>query len=514
MTSYPHGIYELGHDLAFLPRDIFWLILVYLSPPDLVRCRRVSRAWNEAFGNPAILVPLMKRHFPRTREVKSLHASPSIETNTIRSLFDQVVSRYDHLERGKPRSVQKHRLCDDFGVSGDREWFQVQPWESHASHVRQFVDRQFSEAMWTHDQGLLVFPSAEHQTLVLMDLSSDRQVVVPFTTAGKVVRRVRLQTHLLVIEWAEPKAFHWLNDSDGVHRHFASSFDVKWNLEHDCWDIIPRNEWKIMFLGHPLSERDRFFSSHSNTHYVIYIWQPNRSLYTADEDAPIESLFVWDISKPSSYRPSLDPSGHYHDSGEDESPTIVTRFGFRDLEFFGVRQRGCPSIQRLEVTDDGLAVEITENINTWLTVPDPLGLPMAVTTSIPLLGCGPHWRQQSELILPAYRGNCSLQTSPISVLAIMAECWYGTIAQVIDQAAGVSFCLHFDPAKWDEDRREPVLKDQTIRLTFQVLGSYEEPSQVTISNLDFTGRGKISGCERYLLGENCNRELVIYRFDR
>ena len=96
----------------------------------------------------------------------------------------------------------------------------------------------------------------------------------------------------------------------------------------------------------------------------------------------------------------------------------------------------------------------------------------------------------------------------------MAECWYGTIAQVIDQAAGVSFCLHFDPAKWDEDRREPVLKDQTIRLTFQVLGSYEEPSQITTANLDFTGRGKISGCERYLLGENSNRELVIYRFDR
>lgn len=524
MTSYPNGdqfLQDNGYDLVFLPRDIFWLVLAYLTPPDLVRCRRVSRIWNEAFGNPAILVPLMKRHFPRTRELEGLHVGSSTSTGAgtgtdpivIRSLFDQVASRYDYLERGKPRSVQKHRLCDDFGAAGDREWFQVPPWESHASHVRQFVDRQFSEALWTHDQDLLVFPSAEHQCLVLMDLSNDRQFTIPFTTTGKVVRRVRLQKQLLVVEWAEPKAFHWLNDSDGVHRHFASSFDVKPSIA-DGWEITARNEWKIMFLGHPLSERDRFFSSHSNTHYVIYIWQPNRSLYTADEDAPIESLFVWDISTPSSYRPSLDPTGKHEDSKGDESPAIVARFGFRDLEFFGVRQRGCPSVQRLEITDDSLAVEITENINTWLTVADPLGLPMAVVTSIPMQGCGPHWRQQSDLILPAYRGNCSLQTSPISVLAIMAECWYGTIAQVIDQQAGVSFCLHFDPAKWVEDRREPELKDQTISLTYQVLGSYEEPSQVTTANLDFTGRGKISGCERYLLGENSNRELVIYRFDR
>src|SRR5699024_8326598 len=155
----------------------------------------------------------------------------------------------------------------------------------------------------------------------------------------------------------------WLNDSDGVHRHFASSFDV----EEDStggWRVIPRNEWKIMFLGHPLSERDRFFSSHSKTHYVIYIWQPNRSLYTADDDAPIESLMVWNISQPSSYRPSLDPTGCLRVPSQDTGPEQVTRLGFRELGFFSVRQRGLPAIQRLEVTDDALAIEITETICT------------------------------------------------------------------------------------------------------------------------------------------------------
>lgn len=501
--------FQNGHDLAFLPRDIFWLILGYLAPHDLVRCRRVSRPWNEAFSNPAILAPLMKRHFPWTQEVQDLH-DKSIESDDheARRLFDQVTARYHHLERGVPRSIQKYRLCDDFGASGDREWFQVQPWESHASHVREFVDRQFSEALWTHEDGLLVYPSADHQCLVLMDLSNDRHFMVPFIIRGKVVRRVRLQKRLLVVEWAEPKAFHWLNDSDGVHRHFASSFDVAPGPDTG-WTIAPRNEWKIMFLGHPLSERDRFFSAHSDKYYVIYIWQPNRSLYTADEDAPIESLFVWDISKESSYRPSYDSASRQTGPEVDQSPNIVARFGFRDLEFFGVRQRGCPSIQRLEVTDDGQSIIITENLNTWLTVSDPLGLPLTIRTSIPLQGHGPHWRQESNLILSPYRGNCSLQTSPLSAMALFVECWYGIIAQVTDPKAGLSFCLHFDPVQWFEDRGGKNHKEQPIKLSIQTMDT-----QVTKDNLDFTGRGKISGCENYVLGENRNRELVVYRFDR
>lgn len=500
MTSHSRG-QDTCHDLAFLPQDIFWLVLSYLAPRDLVRCRRVSRTWNEAFSNSAILIPLMKRHFPWTKEVQDLQAVFHENEHDTRHVFDQVVARYDHLERGKPRSLQKYRLCDDFGSSGDREWFQVQPWESHASHMRQIVDRQFSEALWTHEGGLLVYPSADHQCLVLMDLSNDRHFMVPFIIRGKVVRRVRLQKQLLVVEWAEPKAFHWLNDSDGVHRHFASSFDVTQKAD-EGWSIVPRNEWKIMFLGHPLSERDRFFSSHSNTHYVIYIWQPNRSLYTADEDAPIESLFVWDISKPSSYRPSLDPTSRQSGPEVDQSPSIVARFGFRDLEFFSVRQRGLPAVQRLEVTDDGQAVEFTENFCFRMTEepPEPFGFPQTVTTSIPL-GYGPHRKQHAEGVLPPYRGNCSLQTPTLRDFECLVESWFGIIAEVTDDNAGVSFCLHFDSIS--------SMHDRTMYLTIET-----SETRVTRENLDFTGRGKICGCERYLVGENRNRELVIYRFDR
>ncbi|KAJ6123014.1 hypothetical protein N7512_005479 [Penicillium capsulatum] len=460
-------------DLAFLPRDLFWLIAGHLAPRDLVRCRRVSQSWREAFSNPIILLPLLKRHFPGTTEVKDLRANAvDSDEQEIRHVFDQVAARYDHLQRGKPRSTQTYRLCDDFGSAGDREWFQVQPWESHASHAKQTVDRQFSEALWTYDDGLLIFPSADHQCLVLMDLATDRQFMVPFIIRGKVIRRVS-------------------------------------PTPDNAWMVVPRNEWKIMFLGHPLSERDRFFSAHSNTHYVIYIWQPNRSLYTADEDAPIESLFVWDISGSSSYRPSLDPYTSQTGPEVERAPSIVARFGFRDLEFFGIRQRGCPSIQRLEITEDGQAVNIIENINTVLTIHDPLDLPFTVRTSIPVVGYGPHQRRQQQQTLPPYRGNCSLQASFLSSSFI--ETWDTIIAQVVDQEAGLSFLLHFSSGNniVDGEETDYARYCQSINLTIQT-----KTSEVVQENLDFAGRGKICGCEKYLLGENINRELIIWRFDR
>ncbi|KAJ5855434.1 uncharacterized protein N7529_009378 [Penicillium soppii] len=482
-----------SHDVALLPSDIFWMIMTYLEPSEIVRCRRVSRAWNEAFSNPSILLPLLKRHFPWTKEVKSINTESNNQhqSNGL-SLFDKVASRYMYLERGKPRSIQKYRLCNNFGRTEKREWYEVQPWESHSASSRALVERPFPEARWTVENNLIVFPSAEHEVLVLMDLETDRKFMVPFIICGNIIRRIRLEKRLLVIEWADPKAFHWLNDSDGVHRHFASSFDVTKGV-NDSWSITPRNEWKIMFLGHPLSERDRFFSAHSNTHYVIYIWQPNRSLYTADEDAPIESLFVWDISKTSSYRPSLDPAGR---NAPDDAPCIVSRFGFQDLEFFGVRQRGYPNFQRLEITKNSQAIEITENFGSR---PEG-GLPHAITTSIPLTGYGPHWRRDRQRALPPYWGNSSLHSEFMSPDDFSEDFWSRAISQVTD-GDHLRFVLHFQQML----RMGKRVTDLIIWIPW---------SKVTIENVDFTGQGKLAGCEKYLLGENKSRELVIYRFDR
>lgn len=328
--------------------------------------------------------------------------------------------------------------------------------------------------------------------------------MVPFLIFGKVIRRVRLQRRLLVVEWAEPKAFHWLNDSDGVHRHFASSFEVIRN--DNGWSIVPRNEWKIMFLGHPLSERDRFYSSHSNTHYIIYIWQPNRSLYTADEDAPIESLSVWDISKPSSYRPSMDPTGRLRKNGQDQSPSIVARFGFRELGFYSVRQRGFPGIVRLEITDDAQYVEITENICTGPVdrlVGPAEWIPEVHTTSIPLFTDGPCQKRISELSFPPYRGGSSLSTSALSFAASGAP-WYSVISEVADEQAYVGYCLSLSSRSWPFDLR--------MFLTIKT-----RSSQITLKHEDIfelTGKGMIYGNENFLVGESNSHELVVYRFDR
>ncbi|KAL2823165.1 hypothetical protein BDW59DRAFT_99879 [Aspergillus cavernicola] len=498
-------------DLPLLPRELFWMILDFLKPKDIIRCRRVSRLWNEAFRDPANLIPLLKKLFPLASEVKELYASTAHELlldsrdrNDWRSLFDRIASRYDYLSRGKPRSIQRYKLCEEFGVSGEREWFQVQPWDIHASHLMQRVDLPFSESFWSYDDGLLVYPSADHSCLVLMDLVSDRKFMVPFIIIGKVIRRVRLQRQVLVVEWAEPKAFHWLNDSDGVHRHFASSFDV--TNTSSGWSITFRNEWKIMFLGHPLSERDRFFSTHSQTHYAIYIWQPNRSLYTADEDAPIESLSVWDISKPSAYRPSLDPTGRLRQEGEDSGPHIVSRFGFRELGFYSVRQRGLPGIQWLNITEDNQAIEIFENLCTGPVdrfVGPAEWTSQVQATSIPVTGHGPCWRQNLDLVLPPYRGNSSLQASFLS-FNVCDEPWYTIISETVDEKAQVGFCLHLSQATWPFDLN--------ASLSIRTLSS-----TITLKNseiFELTGKGRICGTERYLLGENGNRELVIYRFDR
>ena len=51
------------------------------------------------------------------------------------------------------------------------------------------------------------------------------------------------------------------------------------------WTIKFRSEFKVHFFGLPLNSRDRFFSVHTRTHYLIYFWRPNRSMYTGDEES-------------------------------------------------------------------------------------------------------------------------------------------------------------------------------------------------------------------------------------
>ncbi|KAJ9227521.1 hypothetical protein DTO271D3_1519 [Paecilomyces variotii] len=497
-------------DICVLPQELFFMILNYLEPPDVIRCRRVCKSWYNVFGNPTNLIPLLKKWYPLAKEVRELREKGILNDLNLKGeeyrycqrIFDRVTSRYDHLARGEPRSIRKFRLCLD-NPDYSSKWFQVPPWESHKSHPNGRVDKIFKQVFWTYEDGLLVYPSEVHRSLVLLDLNTDATFVVPFPISNKVIRRVRLQDKLLVVEWAEPNVFHWLNDDDGVHRHFASSFDIR--PEGEGWDITFRNEWKIMFLGHPLSERDRFFSSHNNTHYVVYAWQPNRSLYTGDEDAPIESLFVWDISQPSSYRPSLDPTGREKGDDSGNGPTTVARLGFRDLGFYSVRQRGCPRIMKLDINSEACTVDITENVS--MVPGDPSANPQEwdcdlQTISIPFHGHGPCWKRNAGISLPAYRGNSGMQPAPLTT----EFPWYRIIYETSDPQAQVSFSV------LSQNINVFGLTGFFVTTVIRTPYSCTTMSHEGLPEISY--KGMICGNERYVIGESKDNELVVFQFDR
>jgi hypothetical protein len=154
-----------------------------------------------------------------------------------------------------------------------------------------------------------------------------------------------------------------------------------------------RNEWKIHFLGMPLNSRDRFFSCHTATHYALYLWQPNRSAW--GEDEPIEGLKIWDISSPSSYRPSEDPTGKSRLRGSIEGPRVIRHLSFADLDFYKIRQRATPVLRSLELDEN--SVYVIEEDHRWLVGQQAShNLPRlhkVKTVGIPF-HAGPHWEDE------------------------------------------------------------------------------------------------------------------------
>ncbi|PGH16032.1 hypothetical protein AJ79_02012 [Helicocarpus griseus UAMH5409] len=505
-----------GLDIGLLPRDIFLIILNQLSHMDVIQCRRVSRSWNAAFSNPCNLYPWLKYAFPLAREFRqSQHNQlpkdgPEISPHDDhwRKLFNRISARYFHLSCGKPQSVERYKVWPSYteNILPGARLYPVPPWEAHSSHTHSKPDTIFGDCFWTYEDGLLAYISRDDACVLLRDLETSSAFRVPFILDDRVIRRIRLKDRLLLIEWAEADAFHWLNGLDSVHRHFASSFDIK-PCPMGGWDISFRNEWKIMFLGHPLSDRDRFYSSHSGSHYVVYAWQPNRSLYTSDEDAPIESLFVWDISEPSDYRPSTDPSGLYKPA---HGPFVVARFSFRDLEFHSVRQRGEPKMIRLDIDSENGVLNIVESACT-LGVPNnplPIWSSHIQITSIPFLGPGPSWRRHSDLIFPPYRGNASMHNSSIRG----TKSWFPCVSEIIDEESQICFTLQI-PMSLLVDGRIPVFKrGSSLEVKIQGPGISSLLEQRFASEIEW--KGCIYGDERFVIGENDEHELVILRFDR
>jgi hypothetical protein len=157
--------------------------------------------------------------------------------------------------------------------------------------------------------------------------------------------------------------------------------------------ITNSNEWKIHFLGMPLNSRDRFYSTHSSSHYALYLWQPNRSAW--GEDDPLEALAVWNISSPSHYRPSEDPTGKGKPASESEGPKVIRRFSFADLDFYGIRQRSTPALRALELDENH--VYFVEEDHRWLIGPEASHnhppLHKVKSVGIPF-AAGPRWEDE------------------------------------------------------------------------------------------------------------------------
>ncbi|OTB01550.1 hypothetical protein M426DRAFT_323438 [Hypoxylon sp. CI-4A] len=570
-------------DLTDLPNDLFLLITSYLSPQDSVLCRRVSRSWLSAFTNENVSWTLMRWHFPRSREMRQATAESDDEKKKKKKkqpnwarLFAKVARRYYYLRAAKPRLTEKIDCVHEGGAL----FRAVTPWTRWLRWNESTAVFQHRDPTWCFDDGLLVYQEAVSTQWVAYDLETRHRFPVPFDSLEKTVRRVRLTCGVLVVEWCEREAYHQLNAQEKVYRHFATAFDVQRSRSSTTstsdvqststttiWHITFRSEWKIHFLGFPLNNYDRFFSAHTSTHYAIYIWQPNRSPW--GEEDPLEQLIIWDISNPSPYRPSLDPAGMH--KPDEEGPTVINRFTWRDLGFLGLRQRHTPSFR--EILLDDRNVYVHEEEHRWLAGQHSSLSPprhhLVRCTGIPFVGMGPRWRDECCADGDVHMSFCPRAGSLSRILGSealftpawpgWAPCWrheefpYLTVGDVVDASAGVrvvarqcfmmealsSFVVpkisvlqqsgrsvgggsrdgalgegqgsgdHEDDDDGDDDRAKDRDSDEGED------GDEEEVSEVRFADemwWELLGKGKIAGDERWVVGEDGDGKITIIRF--
>lgn len=523
--------------LPDLPEDCFLPILEYLRIYDVARCQMVSKAWRDTFTDPLYMRMVLKKH-EDSRELKG-EAWMDYGTDKLASTFRRLASRYYHIASGKIRTLNRHKLAPseqrgDFVPIGQWDYHESQPggrlyFENAATHLSRLnmaaKPYLFRSTMWTYDDGLLVYapeqvpPDAPRtHILALLDLSTGFHFSIPFDITSKIIRNIRLANMTLIVEWAERDPFHSLNDMEQVNRHFASCFDVNPSgTSPATYKILPRNEFKLHFLGLPLmSNRDRFFSTHTAQHYAIYFWQPNRSMYTGDEELPIESLFVWDISATSTYRPSLDPSGQNRPMDSRKGPHILARFPFNELEFLGIRQHSQISLMSLSLDSATKSLSWRENVcEAHPGYFDPSGRWWrSRITTFPFVGAGPHYVGEYSENLPPYRGHSTMESAALEDGEIQK--WFVPIMDVVDPKTSVRISLVETcftgwmmenrlvlrvGAPWLKDDRPEVEGDEG----FVVLKDDAATREVS-------AMGRIAGDERWVLGQNERMEITVLRF--
>ncbi|KAK6843307.1 hypothetical protein PG987_004167 [Apiospora arundinis] len=563
-------------DLTDLPQDVFLLIITYLSAQDSIACRSISRAWHDAFTSEGASLVLLRWHFPRSREARALDLgsrSPDPRRESTAAVFAKVARRYHHLRQAKPRLVEKIDVVQEATHRhlhrGVAPWDRILRWNDNKAIF------QYSDPTWCMDDGLLIYPGLDGGQYVAYDLETQRRFQVPFDNTDKIVRRVRLACGVLIIEWCERAPYHQLNEREVVHRTFATAYDVQRARSHSsqpslssssslrrppklaivrsssddssAWSIVFRSEWKIHFLGLPLNATDRFFSTHSGTHYALYIWQPHRSPW--GDDDPIEQLAVWNISFPSAYRPRwtrLVSSG----------PTLTwAPRSSSDLRGASWKSSGCAS-GTLRLSGSWRWTRTTSTYMRRSTAGSPArshpsSPPRHHTvrcTGFPLVGFGPIWydeccadgdvhmsfcpRSGSTAGLSSADADSEADVADNAVPSLLpltsyrgstwpgyAPCWrheefpYLTVSDMKDALAGVRVVA----------RQCFMVEALSVFVMPRISIEAEEDADVDTDEnpearfademwTELMGKGRIYGDERWVVGEDAEGRITIVRF--
>ncbi|KAH6998079.1 hypothetical protein BKA56DRAFT_607651 [Ilyonectria sp. MPI-CAGE-AT-0026] len=411
-------------NLTDLPFTIFLDIVLLLPPVDALRCRQVSSAWRSALTRQDLAISLILGRFPRAREARILRRwlasgglghryAGDLEDTEWAAVFANLARRYFHLGAAQPWKTSKVQT-----FNGGNALWGVTPWNRFLKLHNRAADFQSWDPVWTFEpeDGLLVYPAASSTPLQryrVRDLETGSEFIVPFDTAGKVIRRVRLHDKVLLFEWCEEHGLdlsHPVKTLDTAIRHYATAYDV---VRHGAaallprrdaaepgreWSFVRRAEWKIHHLGMLPTHQDRFFSAHNRTHYAVYVWQPARSPW--GDDDPLERLIVWELGP----APPAGGSPGPETVGAGAGPRVVLQLANADLRAWGVGQRDTPSLRELALdatTWDETAqtacghVYLVEETHRWAAGPHssltPPPLHRVRSTGIPLGGHGPRW---------------------------------------------------------------------------------------------------------------------------
>ncbi|KAI0903592.1 hypothetical protein F4823DRAFT_268163 [Ustulina deusta] len=513
-------------DITDLPHDVFLLIISHLSPTESVLCRRVSQSWNAVFTSDDVSWNLMRWHFPRVREMRN--AAGASDRPAWARIFPEVARRYFYLRSARPRLVEKI----DAGLECQRCWFQeVEPWARWLQWNDNSATFQERDPSWCLEDGLLIYLDGVSGDYVAYDLETRRRFPVPFDGADKIVRRLRLAHGTLVIEWCEGESYAILDD-ENIYRHFATAFDVRLVAEPgstdspSLWEIRFRSEWKIHDLGLTVPIHDRFFSAHTATHYVLYLWQ---RFGPSTDEGPVEQLTVWNIKDASSYRPSEDPDGAKLPDSAQPQPRVIKRFTGDALEFLGIRQGDTPVFR--EILLDEANIYIHEEAHRWLVGRNAWPLPprnhYVRSTAIPLSGIGPRWFDDCCADGDIHMSFCPRAGSAArfgdgnndhtdrfdGMWAGWAPCWrheefpYLTISDVVDSRAGVRIVA----------RQCFVMEALSSFVLPQISLRAESDYRHEVRFTDDMWRellaiGKIVGDERWVVGEDRNGNITVVRF--